>query len=57
MPKPPKPKRPRSVVGLLIMLIQLLLSKKLGPIWLRVLAAILLGVLIALQIVCGGAFH
>ena len=29
------------------------LTKKLGPLWLRVLAAVLLGLMIALQMVCG----
>ena len=56
MPNPPKPKRPRNIIGLLVYLLRLLLSKRLGPIWLRVAAAVLLGLLLALQIVCGGAF-
>lgn len=50
MPK----KRPKNILGLLIYLLRLVLSKKLGPIWIRVLAAVLLGVLLALQVVCGG---
>jgi len=46
-----KPK-PKTIIAMLIYLVRLILSKKLGPIWLRVLAAVLLGVLLALQIVC-----
>lgn len=49
-----KKKRPKNILGLLIYLLRLVLSKKLGPIWIRVLAAVVLGLLLALQVVCGG---
>lgn len=50
------PRRPKNIIGLLIYLLRLVLSKKLGPIWIRVAAAVLLGLLLALQVVCGGVF-
>ena len=46
-------KRPKSIIALLIYLIKILLTKKLGPMWLRIVAALLLGLLLALQVVCG----
>jgi hypothetical protein len=49
-----KPGRPKDLLGLLIHLLRLLLSSKAGPIWLRVLAAVLIGLLLAIQVVCGG---
>ena len=48
--------RPRTIIGLLIRLVRLLLSKKIGPIWVRVVLALLLGILLALQVVCGGVY-
>jgi hypothetical protein len=42
------------VIGLLIYLLGLLLSRHLGPRWLRILAAILLGLLLALEVLCNG---
>lgn len=49
-------KRPKKLIALIIYFLKIVLSKKLGPIWVRVLAAILLGLLLALQVVCGGFF-
>ncbi len=45
--------KPKTIIGLLIYLLKLVLSKKLGPLWLRVFAAVLLGLMIALQMICG----
>jgi hypothetical protein len=50
------PKKPKNIIGLLIYLLRLVISKKLGPIWLRVVAAVLLGLLLALQLMCNGVF-
>lgn len=50
------PKKPKNIIGLLIYLLRLVLSKKLGPIWVRALVAVILGILLALQVVCGGVF-
>ncbi len=47
-----KPKKPRTTIGLLIYLLRIVLSKKLGPIWLRAAAAVLLGIMLAVQLVC-----
>jgi hypothetical protein len=49
-------KKPTKLIPLLIYFLKIVLTKKLGPIWLRVLVAILLGLLLALQVVCGGFF-
>lgn len=51
---PDKPRRPKNVIGLLVYLLRLLLSKHLGPRWLRILAAVLLGLLLALEVLCNG---
>ena len=47
-------KRPKKLIPLLIYFLKIVLSKKLGPVWVRVLAAVLLGLLLVLQVVCGG---
>ena len=52
--KKKKPRRPKNILGLLIYLVRLLLSKHLGPRWVRMLAAILLGLLLALEVMCNG---
>ena len=48
-------KKPNTILGLLVYLLRYVLSKKLGPIWLRVIAAVLLGLLLALEILCNGS--
>ncbi len=49
-----KKRRPKNLLGLLIYFLQLLLSKHLGPRWLRMLAAVLIGLLLALEVLCNG---
>jgi hypothetical protein len=47
-------KRPTNPLGLVIYLLRLLLEKHFGPRWIRMLAAVMLGLLLALQVMCNG---
>ena len=49
-----KKRRPKNLLSLIIYFIRLLLSKHLGPRWIRMLAAVLLGLLLALEVLCNG---
>jgi len=50
MPK----KRPTKLIGLLIYFLRIMLTRRLGPIWLRIVAAVLLGLLLGLEVFCSG---